>query len=161
MGDFGFTKHGERTTECGICGFFAFCWAFLWLITLTLNLGLFYGSLRSFFAWLGFLCVELAFCGTAFVRLTARLWLAFLGFLPAFSLNKKATAWLLLAPFWHCLVILSAAKYPQNQSVDSSPAAQNDKAQTNALRATCHTDLFFVILSAAKYPQIQSANLRL
>ena len=41
MGDFGFTKHGERTTECGICGFFSFCWAF-------------YGSLHPFFAWLGF-----------------------------------------------------------------------------------------------------------
>lgn len=79
--DFGFTKHGEQTTECGICGFFSFCWAFLWLITLTLNLRLFYGSLRSFFAWLGFLCVELAFCGTAFARLTARLLLTFLGFL--------------------------------------------------------------------------------
>ena len=38
------------------------------------------------------------------------------------------------------LVILSEAKYPQNQSMDSSPAAQNDKAQTNALRATCHTE---------------------
>ena len=37
-------------------------------------------------------------------------------------------------------VILSEAKYPQNQSMDSSPAAQNDKAQTNALRATCHTE---------------------
>ena len=24
--------------------------------------------------------------------------------------------------------------------MDSSPAAQNDKAQTNALRATCHTE---------------------
>lgn len=79
MGDFGFTKHGERTTECGICGIFN-ARGFL-LVALTLNLGLFYGSLRSFFAWLGFLCVELAFCGTAFVRLTARLWLAFLGFL--------------------------------------------------------------------------------
>ena len=61
------------------------------LVALTLNLRLFYGSLRSFFAWLGF----------------ARfLWLAFL---PAFSLNKKATAWLLPYP-----VILSVAKYPQN-----------------------------------------------
>lgn len=66
-------------------------------VDFSLFAGLFYGSLRSFFAWLGFLCVELAFCGTAFVRLTARLWLAFLGFLTAFSLNKKATAWLLLS----------------------------------------------------------------
>lgn len=71
FGDFGFTKYGERTTERGICGIFN-ARGFL-LVALTLNLGLFYGSLRSFFAWLGFLCVELAFCGTAFVRLTARL----------------------------------------------------------------------------------------
>lgn len=79
FGDFGFTKHGERTTERGIWGIFN-ARGFL-LVALTLNLRLFYGSLHPFCAWLGFLCVELAFCGTAFVRLTARLWLAFLGFL--------------------------------------------------------------------------------
>ena len=96
FGDFGFTKHGKRTTECGICGFFAFCWAFLWLATLIFCV-----------AWL-FVCgvgfLRDGFCETdgstlaCLFGLFACLFRRLLGFLPAFSLNKKATAWLLPYP---------------------------------------------------------------
>ena len=39
--------------------------------------------------------------------------------------------------------------------MDSSPAAQNDKAQTNALRATCHTER----VKRAKNPRFKGVNL--
>ncbi len=60
-----------------------------------------------------------------------RFWLDFLArFLPCrFALIMYKTARLL--PY---LVILSEAKYPQNQSMDSSPAAQNDKNLAFAVR---------------------------
>lgn len=77
----GFWLYKTRRTDYWMRNLWIFNARGFLLVALTLNLRLFYGSLRSFFAWLGFLCVELAFCGTAFVRLTARLWLAFLGFL--------------------------------------------------------------------------------
>lgn len=79
LGDFGFTKHGERTTECGICGFFAFCWAFLWLITLTLNLRLFVYGVG--FLWDGFCETD----GSALTCLFGLL-LGFLGGFWAFCL---------------------------------------------------------------------------
>lgn len=97
----GFWLYKTRRTDYWMRNLWIFNARGFLLAALTLNLGLFYGSLRPFFAWLGFLCVELAFCGTAFVRRLLwgwrlgfglpfwAFWLAvfwLLGFLPAFSL---------------------------------------------------------------------------
>ena len=61
-----------------------------------------------------------------------------LGFFMAHYAHFKFRAFLWLTTLIFCVarllpypVILSEAKYPQNQSVDSSPAAQNDKAQND------------------------------
>ena len=42
-------------------------------------------------------------------------------------------------PFWHYLVVLRVAKNPLIK-YGFFAAAQNDKVQTNALQATCHTE---------------------